>query len=422
MGYIGEETKHAVNNFSIDARSVNASLIQAILEIKKAAALTHKKLEVMDGEVCDAIISACDRAREIDFAENFPTHPYQGGAGTSTNMNVNEVVANLASEELGRQIHPLDDVNKQQSTNDVYPSALRIACIRKVRTLSDECSKLQEALQLSEQKYNHIEKLGRTQLMDAIPMTVGQGFGAYAQAIARDRWRIYKVEERLRQINLGGTAIGDGTNTSSRYSYQITEILRGLTGLGLARAEYPMDLTQNQDVFVEVSGLLKALATNLMKIATDLRFLNSGPYGGIGEIALAKMQSGSTIMPGKVNPVIPEMITQISIQVMANDYAITMCAASGNLELNAFLPLIAERLLESLEILEKGVKVFREKCIETLTVNEDMCQKHLDESMAFATRYVPLLGYDEVERLIHQCREDGTGMEGFMKCLEMKNL
>ena len=322
-------------------------------------------------------------------------------------MNVNEVLANLALKEMGYEcgrydiVHPLDDVNRGQSTNDVYPTALRIAAIEQLRILSDECAKLQEELQRKENEFEDVAKLGRTELMDAVQMTLGNEFGAYAQAIARDRWRIYKIEERLRQVNIGGTAIGLATNAMRKYRYGVIEQLRLITGIGLASAEYPVDVTQNNDVFVEVSGLLKAMAVNMTKIANDLRLMNSGPYGGIGEISLQKLQQGSSIMPGKVNPVIPEMVMQVSMRVMSNDSAITMAAAHGEFELNAFAPLIAECLLESLELLINTARLFRQRCIKTLKANEKNCRSNLDKSYAFATPYAAKLGYDVVSRAVN---------------------
>ncbi len=402
----GEETKKAVRNFALGGKYVDRNLILAMLDVKKAAIQAQKDLELMDGPMADAIIRACTEVGKEEYQDQFCVHALQGGAGTSTNMNVNEVVAAKASEYLGKAVHPLDDVNRGQSTNDVYPTALRVASIRLVRQLSDACSRLQESLQEKEQEYEDIVKLGRTELMDAVPMTLGQEFGAYAQAIARDRWRIYKVEERLRQVNLGGTAIGVGSNAGRKYSWRAVERLRTMTGLGLARAEDPVDLTQNNDVFAEVSGLLKALAVNLMKISTDLRLMNSGPHGGLGEIHLKAMQKGSTIMPGKVNPVIPEMMTQVAIRVMANDQAVSMAAASGNFELNAFAPLIADALLESLELLINGVTIFREKCIEPLTADVERCREHLDRSTVIATALAPEIGYERAAELVEQSGGD----------------
>jgi aspartate ammonia-lyase len=238
--------------------------------------------------------------------------------------------------------------------------------------------------------------------MDAVPITLGSEFGSFAQAIARDRWRLYKVEERLRQVNIGGTAVGLANNAERKYRFEVIEQLRRITSIGLAVAEYPMDITQNNDVFVEVSGLLKALAVNLMKIANDLRLMNSGPHGGLAEIKLAPMQIGSTIMPGKVNPVIPEMVVQVALKVMANDSAITMAASNGEFELNAFLPLIADSLLESLSLLDKTVEIFRIKCVDLIEANEERCRQLLDESYAFATAYTVDLGYDKVCDIIEE--------------------
>ncbi|MDR2618128.1 MAG: aspartate ammonia-lyase, partial [Treponema sp.] len=316
----GIQTGRARRNFSLGYKKTALSLIYAIAQIKKAAARSWQKTgaRAAGGQagVFGAIAAACDLVLAGEADDAFITSALQGGAGTSAHMNVNEVIANLALRLLGEKpgayqvVHPLDDVNRGQSTNDVYPTALRIAAIGLLRELSDHCAKLQEALQEKEAAFDDIPKLGRTELMDAVPVTLGNEFAAWAQAIARDRWRLYKAEERLRQVNIGGAAVGlhDTDRTTRKYRCAVIEELREITGLGLAAAEYPMDITQNNDVFVEVSGLLKALAVNLSKIAGDLRLMNSGPRGGLGEITLPPLQAGSTIMPGKVNPVIPEMV------------------------------------------------------------------------------------------------------------------
>lgn len=427
----GINTKRAVENFPLFHKKVNLHLIHAMLFVKKAAAKTYVNLvEEIEKEKYQAIVAACDElllkterdesfsdqaeynqdneSNQSRISELFVTQALQGGAGTSTNMNVNEVITNVALKHLGKNygdyacIHPLDDVNRGQSTNDVYPTALRIASIFLIRKLSDACAALQTSLQEKENAFQDIEKLGRTEWMDAVPITLGEEFGAYAQAIARDRWRIYKVEERLRQVNLGGTAVGLSDNAQHKYRFRVVEELRRLTGLGLAAAEYPMDLTQNNDVFVEVSGLLKALAVNLMKIANDFRIMNSGPRGGFAELHLKAMQQGSTIMPGKVNPVIPEMTMQCAMRIIANDTAITMAASHGEFELNAFLPLIADSLLESLELSERAVTIFREKCVETVEPDVQNCKKHLEQSYAFATAYTPKLGYETVAKIIKE--------------------
>lgn len=402
----GIQTARAFENFHISDSKVRKELIYAMVTVKKAAAMANEKVKTLDKERANVIVEACNAILAGKYDDSFITNPLQGGAGTSTNMNVNEVIANLALKICKKEpgdynyIHPLDHVNMGQSTNDVYPTALRIACINLVRDLSDECSKLQEAFQRKENEFEFVVKLGRTEMMDALPITLGQEFGAFAQAIARDRWRIYKVEERLRQINLGGTAIGTGSNANRLYTFRVIEIIRDLTGIGLAKSEYPIDLTQNNDVFVEVSGLLKSLAVNIIKISTDIRIMNSKPFS---EIHLADMQAGSTIMPGKVNPVIPEMVTQVAIKVMANDNAISMCAANGNFELNAFMPLIAESILESLTLLKETLKIFRTKCINTITANEESCKKHLDNSIVLlATALVPYIGYDKATEIIEE--------------------
>ena len=402
----GINSVRAAENFALNHKPVNRNLIYAVVKVKKAAALTYKKLNIGKEGVYDAVVIACGRILSGGFDHCFVTEALQGGAGTSTNMNVNEVIANLALSEIGKKygeyelIHPLDDVNRGQSTNDVYPTALRIAAIEQLRELSEGCASLQKSLQEKENEYYDIKKLGRTELMDAVPITMGEEFGAYAQCIARDRWRLYKVEERLRQVNIGGTAVGLSNNAVKKYRFGIIEELRNITGIGLAAAEYPMDITQNNDVFVEVSGLLKALAVNLMKISNDLRLMNSGPYGGISEIRLAELQQGSTIMPGKINPVIPEMVMQCAMRVIANDAAVTLAAERGEFELNAFGPLIADSLLESLQLLKEAVFLFRTKCIETLSVNKEKCQRNLDNSFAFAADYILELGYDVVSKII----------------------
>ena len=403
--YSGINTARALENFDLNGKTVNLNLVKEIALIKKAAAMTNKSLKFLDPEKADAIINASEEIIEGKFDDEFKISAFQGGAGTSTNMNVNEVIANRAIEILGgtkgdyNLVHPLNHVNMSQSTNDVYPSALRIAAIRLIRKLSNSLSSLQEALQMKENEFSDIIKLGRTQLMDALPMTAGQGFGAYSKAIERDRWRIYKVEERLRQINLGGTAIGTGLNATNKYVFMLTDIIQTLTGLGIARSDYPMDITQNCDIFVETSGLLKSCSVNLIKISNDLRLLNSGPRGGIGEIILPNMQAGSTIMPGKINPVIPEMVVQVSLRVIANDSAITMASSMGQLELNAFTPLIAESLLESLELLDRSVMIFKEKCIDGLEINKDRCFENLEKSLVSATALVPHLGYDKASSI-----------------------
>lgn len=410
--YYGIHTHRSLQNFPITHRPIHPALVQAIVLVKKAAAWANLTTKQLPEHIAQAIMAACDQVLEGKLMDQFVVDGLQGGAGTSANMNVNEVLANLAIEILGGQkgqydmVHPVHHVNLSQSTNDVFPTALRIAALQLLPPLSEAFAQLQTALQEKEAEFAHILKPGRTQLQDAVPVTLGQEFGAYAQAIARDRWRIYKVAERLRQVNAGGTAVGTGLNAHPQYIFVLTEKLRDLTGLGIARAEYLMDITQNADVFVEVSGLLKAAAVNLTKIANDLRLMASGPSAGLGEINLPPLQAGSTIMPGKVNPVIPEAVIQVAYQVMGFDLAITMAAQSGQLELNACLPLIAQNLLEAIQIITKAVDLFTSKCICGISANTQRCRELVDNSLVLITALVGHLGYDHATRLAQQASQE----------------
>ena len=335
----------------------------------------------------------------------------QGGAGTSTNMNVNEVIANRALQIMEKPlglyetVSPLDDINLHQSTNDTYPTALKVAAIKLLRQLEQNVLDLQDTFQQKEKEFAHIVKIGRTQLQDAVLTTLGREMSAYAEAFNRDRWRIYKCEERLRVVNLGGTAIGTGLGAPKQFIFRVVDKLRENTNIGLARSENLIDGTQNVDVFVEVSGILKACATNLLKISNDLRLLSSGPNAGFGEINLPALQAGSSIMPGKVNPVIPEAVAQAAIKVMGNDLIITQACGSGNLELNQFLPLIAYSLLESLTILSNSCKIFHNKCISGITANEATCKKYVENSTAIITALIPRIGYNKASEVVKMSTE-----------------
>ena len=415
QAYYGIHTARAVDNFPLSSRRVRTEIIRSLALVKLAAAETNEALGKLAPDKAHAIMEAAMEVAAGQWLDQFLTDAFQGGAGTSTNMNMNEVLANRANELLGAPkgdyscVHPIDHVNLSQSTNDVYPTALKIALIQALAKLSEACASLQGALQKKEAAFAGIVKMGRTEMQDALPITLGQEFGAYAEALSRDRWRLYKVEERLRQVNLGGTAVGTGLNADRRYMAIMMEKLRALTKIGLARAENLIDATQNADVYVEVSGLLKAMAVNLAKIAADLRLLSSGPRTGFGEISLPARQAGSSIMPGKVNPVMTEMITQASYQVMAADLAITLAAQAGQLELNAFLPLIAENLFESLELLTNGANLFARHCIEGITANEQRCAALVNSSLGLAALLVPPLGYDRAAEVAKQAaRENKT--------------
>lgn len=404
--YYGIHTLRAKENFAVSGMPVHRDLIWALALVKKAAALANMEVGLLDPRIARAIALAAEELAEGQRRDQIVVDAFQGGAGTSANMNVNEVIANRAIEILGGTrgdytlVNPLDHVNLGQSTNDVYPTALRVASIKLVRELSQAMATLQGALQAKEKEFAAVLKIGRTEMQDAVPITLGQEFSAYAEAVARDWWRLYKSEERLRQVNLGGTAVGTGLNASRRYIYRVIEILRELTGFGLARAENTVEATQNADVFAEVSGFVKAAAVNLAKIAGDLRLLSSGPRAGLGEIKLPEVQAGSSIMPGKVNPVIPEMVTQVAYQVMASDMAIDMAAASGQLELNAFLPLIAHNLLQSLEMMAKASRLLAEKCVRGIQADEARCRQLLEASHGLITAFVPYLGYEKATEVV----------------------
>jgi len=397
--YYGVHTLRATENFPLSGYRVHPRLIAAIALIKKAAAEVNAEQGHIDAAVAAAIARAADEVIEGRWRDQFVVDALQGGAGTSTNMNVNEVLAARANEliagERSGPVHPLDHVNLHQSTNDVYPTALRIAAVWLLQPLSAACAALQESLQAKEAEFAGVIKGGRTQLQDALPIMLGQEFGAWAQAIARDRWRLYKVEERLRQTNLGGTAVGTGLNAPPKYIHAVNERVRRYANIGLARAENMVDVTQNADVFVEVSGLVKALAVNLSKIAHDLRLLSSGPRAGLGEILLPERQAGSSIMPGKVNPVIAEAVNQAAFHVIASDLAVTLAAQSGQLELNAFLPLVAHHLLGAMEILANVVTMFDRLCSRGIAARPDRCRELLDGSLVAVTALVPHIGYDQ---------------------------
>lgn len=411
--YYGIHTLRAKENFPISGLQVHPKLIHALALVKKAAAEANSELGLLDKSIGAAISQAASEVLAGQLADQFVVDALQGGAGTSTHMNINEVLANRACELLGatkgdyQRVHPLEHVNMGQSTNDVYPTALRIAAIWLLRPLCDACAMLQEELQAKEREFAGIIKVGRTQLQDAVPVLLGQEFGAYAQAVARDRWRLYKAEERLRQVNLGGTAIGTGLNADIRYIHLVNEKVCRSAGVGIARAEDMVDLTQNADVFVEVSGLLKAMAVNLSKICNDLRLLASGPFAGLGEIRLPEMQVGSSIMPGKVNPVIPETVNQAAFHVMASDLAITLAAQAGQLELNAFLPLIAHHLLGSITILTNAANCLAQLCIKGIVACPDRCETLLAGSLSTATALAPHIGYDKAVELARLALQSG---------------
>jgi aspartate ammonia-lyase len=395
----GIHTLRAVENFPLSGRRTAPALVHAYGLVKQACARTNRELGSLPGQDAQAIETAAAEMAEGKLDEHILVDALQGGAGTSLNMNVNEVLANRALVLLDRElgdyaaIDPLDHVNMHQSTNDTYPTALKVAAIARLRTLEAAVVELQEAFQRKERELADVVKVGRTELQDAVLTTLGREMGAYAEAFTRDRWRIYKCEERLRVVNLGGTAIGTGLGAPRAYIFRVVDVLRELTGFGLARAENLVEATQNADAFVEVSGILKACASSLWKVCSDLRLLSSGPSAGLGEIRLPPRQAGSSIMPGKVNPVVPEAVTQAAMQVIANDQAITLAVSSGSLELNPFLPLVADALLGSLELLAASCRILARACVFGIEANVEQCNAHVHDGTAALTALVERIGH-----------------------------
>lgn len=398
----GVHTARAAENFPITGVTLShfPELIQSLAMTKMAAAQANMKLGVLDGRIGSAIIRACERVISGEANSEFIVDMIQGGAGTSTNMNANEVIANLALRELQKPagdysvIHPNDHVNLSQSTNDVYPSAVRLTMVRACPALIVEQEALKAALLVKAVEFHDVIKVGRTQLMDAVPMRLGQEFRGFAVTIGEDIDRLREVGNLLREINLGGTAIGTGINTPEGYSETVIENLSKISGERMIMAGDLIEATSDMGAFVMFSGVLKRIAVKLSKICNDLRLLNSGPRAGLGEIRLPAVQAGSSIMPGKVNPVIPEVINQIAYQVIGNDLTVTMAAESGQLQLNAMEPVIVLNILQSMRMLTRGMKVLREKCILGIEADRERCQELLEHSLVTVTAINPYVGYE----------------------------
>jgi aspartate ammonia-lyase len=418
----GIHTLRSVKNFPLSSEFTHPYLIKAYLQVKLAAAETNYKCGILFKEKHNAIHSAIENLlEEADAAierksdsiyKKIIIDPYQGGAGNSLNMNINEVIANEGLKLMGRHagdysyLHPLDDVNLSQSANDTYPTALKIASIYLIRELSESFASLQSELQKKEVEFRDVLKLGRTQFQDAVPITLGQEFGAYAQAVGRDRWRLYNAEERLRTVNLGGTAIGNSVSATREYVANVNTILKKITKLPVSKSEDLIDSTQNLDIFVEIHGILKAGAVTIIKMCNDLRFLSSGPMGGIGEISLSPIQSGSDVMPGKVNPIILESSIQIAELIKGHDVIITNVAGNGNLELNAFIPLLAHTFLKSFTLLRDANYNLAKNCIEGIKANIERCNQNLVSSSAIAASLITMFGYDAISDLVHYAQEN----------------
>lgn len=397
--YYGVQSLRAVENFSITGRKLHPEMICSLARLKKACAMANGAAGVMDLHIATAIEKACDLILEGKYHDQFIVDPIQGGAGTSINMNANEVIANIAIELLGGEkgdysiVHPNDHVNYGQSTNDVIPTAGKMTALVLLHHLEQTLQTLCKALRSKAVEFDSILKMGRTQMQDAVPIRLGQEFGAYASAVERGLQRLEVTKEELLSINMGGTAIGTGLNADTGYFHNISTTLSALTGYSFRQASDLIDATQNIDCFASVSSALKNCAITISKIANDLRLMSSGPRTGFGEINLPARQNGSSIMPGKVNPVIPEVVSQVAFRIVGNDMTIAMAVEAGQMELNAFEPVVFDSLFQSITILDNAVQTFIYNCVIGITANEERCRELLDSSVGIITALCPHIGY-----------------------------
>ena len=425
--YWGVHTARAVDNFPISGVPIGhyRSLIRALAIVKQAAAQANFELGELSAEINDAISKACQEVAYGKFDSEFVVDAIQGGAGTSTNMNANEVIANRAIEILGGSkgdydiVHPLNDVNKSQSTNDVYPTALKLALILEINELLKAMAHLQAAFQGKADEFKDVIKMGRTQMQDAVPMTLGQEFATFSRMTMEDIQRLQETVPLLREINLGGTAIGTGLNAPVGYAQKACLILSKLSGFDFMVAEDMVEATQDAGVFVMVSGVLKRIAVKLSKTSNDLRLLSSGPRAGLDEINLPPRQAGSSIMPGKVNPVIPEVVNQIAFAVIGNDVTVTMAAEAGQLQLNAFEPIMCRALMMSITQLRQGCYVLADACVSGITANVEKLRLSVEHSIGLVTVISPLLGYENATIVAQKALADGTSVRQVVLELEL---
>ncbi|KHO39553.1 aspartate ammonia-lyase [Clostridium tetani] len=414
--YYGVQSLRAKENFKITGLRIHKEFIKSLAEIKMAAAISNYESALLEKNIKEAIVKACDEIIEGKLHKEFIVDPIQGGAGTSMNMNANEVIANRAIEILGGEkgdyniVHPNDHVNYGQSTNDVIPTAGKMTSLKLLSKAILELIRLYETLKEKSQEFDNVIKMGRTQMQDAVPIRLGQEFKAYSEVIKRDILRLRKVKEDLEIVNMGGTAIGTGINADEQYLNKVVLNLSNISELRLTQAEDLIDSTQNLDGFVAISGAIKTCAVNLSKIANDLRLMSSGPRTGFGEINLPAKQNGSSIMPGKVNPVIPEVVNQVAFNIIGNDMTITMAVEAGQLELNAFEPVIFYNIFQSIETLTNGVNTFVENCIIGITANKERCEKLVDNSVGIITAICPHVGYKEAAKIAKAAIKTGASV------------
>ncbi|MDX6555895.1 MAG: fumarate hydratase, class [Miltoncostaeaceae bacterium] len=400
----GGETRKAVDNFPVSGERVPVPVVRWLGRIKGAAARVNAELGLLDADLAERIGTAADAVAAGEHDDQFPIDVFQTGSGTSSNMNANEVIANLAGEGA----HPNDHVNMGQSSNDVFPSAVHLAALQEAtESLLPALARLGDAFAAKAEEFKDIVKSGRTHLMDAVPVTLGQEFAGYAAQVRQGHARVSDALPRLGQIPLGGTAVGTGLNTHPDFAAKVRERLSAETGLTISAPADPFEAQGNRDGLVEASGALKVVAVSLTKIANDLRWMGSGPRAGLSEIFLPELQKGSSIMPGKVNPVIPEVVAQVSAQVIGNDVAITAGGMQGNLELNVMIPLMARNLLGSIHLLSSAGRLLAEKCVDGLQANVEMCTRHAEATLATATALNPYIGYDKAAAIVKEATASG---------------
>lgn len=418
--YYGVQSLRASENFHITGLNMHPEIINSLAYIKKAAAITNCEVGLLDKKIASAIVQACDEIINGHLHKDFIVDPIQGGAGTSLNMNANEVIANRAIELLGGQkgdysiVHPNDHVNCGQSTNDVIPTAGKMTSLRLLKNLKEELLRLHKALCIKAEEFDHIIKMGRTQMQDAVPIRLGQEFRAYSIAIMRDIHRMDKAMDEMRSLNMGGTAVGTGINADETYLRRIVPNLSEVSGIEFVQAFDLIDATQNLDPFVAVSGAIKACAVTLSKIANDLRLMSSGPRAGFHEINLPAKQNGSSIMPGKVNPVIAEVVNQVAFNVIGNDVTITMAAEAGQLELNAFEPIVFYCMFQSIDTLEYAVQTFVDNCITGITANETRCRYLVENSVGIITAICPHVGYQKAADIAKKALKTGESVRNLI--------